>query len=380
MVSVGDVDGKRYLLVRSLAGEVALASPAPDALKIRAVQWVDDSHLLLSASGTALDFADLGRAEYGFSVNVNVAENTAKPLFTGDARFPPFGYGVEASYVVNGKPYVFVASLSKGGAATGSHLVGQSSNAFEHYYPDLWRVDLTTGEAALVTRGTPTIAEWAVASDGTITGYSDFREVDSTWLLYQGEKQLMKRKSTRLQTSLDGLGRTADTMLVLDQSHSEDQWLEVDRAGAATRLWAGENVTSVLRSAGAGLLVGAVIDHGRFDFFDPKWQANVSAATRPFHGVVTVVSTDDAVDKVIVHTTGAGDAGTYYLVDLSAKRADIVANDYPDVPADQVGDVKLVKYRASEGLELDGVLTAAAGAQAGKPACDRAAARRADRN
>ncbi len=31
--------------------------------------------------------------------------------------------------------------------------------------------------------------------------------------------------------------------------------------------------------------------------------------------------------------------------------------DYPDVPADEVGEVKLVKYKASDGLDLDGVLT-----------------------
>jgi dipeptidyl aminopeptidase/acylaminoacyl peptidase len=357
MVSVGDVEGKRYLLVRTLAGDVKLASPSPDALKIRNVEWVDEDHLLLSATGTALNFADLGRAEYGFSVNVNVADKTAKSLFTGDARFPGFDYGVVASYVINAKPYAFVASISRGGAVTGSHLVGQSSDAFEHYFPDLWRVDLKSGEATLVTRGTPTIDEWAVGPDGAVAGFTDFRDVDSTWLLYRGDKLLMKRKSARAQTELDGLGRTTDSLLVLDQSQSEDQWLEVDRAGAATRLWPGENVTGLLRSAGAGLLVGAVIDHGRFEFFDPTWQANVSAATRPFHGVVTVVSTDDAVDKVILHTAGAGDAGTYYLVDLTAKRADIVANDYPDVPADQVGAVKLVKYKASDGLELDGVLT-----------------------
>jgi dipeptidyl aminopeptidase/acylaminoacyl peptidase len=357
MVSVGDVDGKRYLLARTLTGDVKLAAPSPDALKIRNVRWVDDDHLLLSATGAALDFADLGRAEYGFSVNVNLPKKTAEPLFASDPRFPGFGYGVVANYVIGAKPYAFVASLSKEGASVGSHLISRDSGSYERFYPDLWRVDLTTGNADLVTRGTPEIDEWAVAPDGAVTGFSNYHALDSTWLLFQGDKLLMKRKSARDQTELDGLGRTADTMLVLDQSQGEDQWLQVGRDGATTRLWAGENVTTVLRNASTGLLVGAVIDHKRFEFFDPTWQAKVTAATRPFHGVVSVVATDEAVDKVIVHTTGAGDSGTYYLVDLTAGRADIIANNYPDVPADQVGEVKLVKYKASDGLGLDGVLT-----------------------
>src|SRR5581483_4913533 len=61
--------------------------------------------------------------------------------------------------------------------------------------------------------------------------------------------------------------------------------------------------------------------------------------------------------KFIVHTSGPGDSGTYYLVDLATKRADIIANGYPDVPADAVGEVKLVDYKAGDGLALQGVLT-----------------------
>ncbi len=357
MVSVGDVDGKRYLLVRTLTGEVKLAAPAPDALKIRDVQWVDDDHLLLTATGAALDFVDLGRAEYAFSLNVNLAKKTAAPLFAGDPRFPGFGYSVVASYVIGGKPYAFVASISKDGAEVGSRLVGRNSSGYGRYFPDLWRVDLTTGNASVATRGTPEIDEWAVAPDGAVTGFSNFHIPNSAWLLYRGDKMLMRRKSARIETELQGLGRKADAMLVFDQSQGEDQWLEVGPDGVTTRLWAGENVTSVLRSPSTGLLVGAVVDHKHFEFFDPAWQAKVTAARKPFHGWVNVVSTDEAVDKVVVHTTGAGDSGTYYLVDLTAGHADIIANDYPDVPADQVGEVRLVKYKASDGLDLDGVLT-----------------------
>ena len=363
MVSVGDVGGKRYLLVRTLAGEVRLATPA-DKIKVRGVQWVDDDHLLLTASGATLAMADLGRAEYAFTVNVNIPAKTADGLFSSDPRFPGFGYDVLASYEINSKPYAYVASVSKGGASTGTRLVGEASGYYDHFYPDLWRVDLTTGSADLVAKGTQDIETWAVGPSGAIAGYSDFYDQNSTWVLLRGDSALMKRKSARDLTNLEGLGRTADAMLVFDQSQGEDRWLEVDPSGLTSRLWEGENVTGVLRSPTTGLLVGAVVDHSRFEYFDAAQQAKIDAATRPFHGTVTIDSTTEAIDKVILHTEGAGDSGTYYLVDLSAHRADIIANDYPDVPSDQVGDVKLVTYKASDGLELDGVLTLPPGREA----------------
>jgi len=104
-------------------------------------------------------------------------------------------------------------------------------------------------------------------------------------------------------------------------------------------------------------LAGAIIDNASIKFFDPARQAKIDAAAKPFHGRLRIESATDAVDKVVLHTDGLGDSGTYYLVDLKTHRADILDNDYPDVPADQVGAVRQVTYQASDGTALNGVLT-----------------------
>ena len=90
MVSLGDVDGKRYLLVRTVAGDVRLASLSAPALKIRNVQWVDDRPpVALRRLARRLISAILGGRSMAFpSVNVNLANKTAQPLFAHDPRSP----------------------------------------------------------------------------------------------------------------------------------------------------------------------------------------------------------------------------------------------------------------------------------------------------
>ena len=51
LASVGDVNGKRVVLVRTLTGTVLFASPVGNE-KVRSIDWVDDDHVLVTVSGT----------------------------------------------------------------------------------------------------------------------------------------------------------------------------------------------------------------------------------------------------------------------------------------------------------------------------------------
>ena len=356
MVSVGDVSGKRYLLVRSLAGEVRLAVSA-EGVKVRDITWVDDGHVLVTVSQTGENYGDLGRQEYFAIISIDTVAGKSHLLFDKDPRFIALSDGLVATYVIGAKPYAFVWNVPREGAPTGSRLSGRSDAEFTRWWPDLYRIDLTSNQVDLAAKGNPNIESWAVNPDGGIAGYSNFYPNTSDWRLYRGETELMARSSPRQLTRLWGLGRSADTMLVFDQSGVVDQWIEIGGGGHTQVLWPGDNVTGVLRDPVTGLVTGAEIDDSSFKFFDSGLQANIDAATKPFKGRIVVDSTTSAVDKVILHTDGAGDSGTYYLVDLRSHRADIIANDYADVPADQVGEVRGVNYTAADGMALDGVLT-----------------------
>jgi dienelactone hydrolase len=358
MVSIGDVDGKRYILARTVAGAVQLAVPA-DKVKVRGITWVDDRHVIVQITVTKYNYVDLDRSEYGVYVNIDIANKKSNVLFSHEPRFEAANARLIATYVIGGKPYAYLSNIGKEGKVNGSLLEGQYDA--DHYWPDLWRIDLTTNFIERVAHGTIDIDNWAVDPSGGIAGYSNFYNKTSTWALYHGETRLMQNRSVREEVSLEGLGRVPGSMLVHDASGAEDKWIEIAADGKAQTLWDGENVTNVLRSGATGLVIGALIDNARWAFFDPNRQARIDAAEKPFKGTLTLESATDALDKVILHTGGQGDSGTVYLIDMASHSASVIANDYPDVPPDQVGQVRKVSYKAADGTVLDGVLTLPAG-------------------
>jgi dipeptidyl aminopeptidase/acylaminoacyl peptidase len=357
IASIGDSQDKRYIEVRTLTGQVRMVVPIQTSkIKIREINWVDDNHVLVLASATFSSF-DLDRGETGFILSLDLNARTVTTLFSHDPRFTDVGYQLLATHVIDSKPYAFLSNVPKEGVAIGSRVASDSTAVYRRYFPDLWRIDLTTNTIERAAHGSPNIDGWAVSPDGSIAAVSNFDTQTSTWTLYHGSTELMRRRSVRLLTGVAGLGRTPGSVMVFDRSGAVDRWIEVAADGSTETLWPGENVTGELRSETTGLLIGAVIDNVAFKLFDPAHQAKIDAATKPFHGRIKLDSATEAVDEVVLHTEGVGDSGTYYLVNLKTHRADIIDNDYPDVPPDQVGEVREISYQAADGTALDGVLT-----------------------
>ena len=65
LASVGDVNGKRVVLVRTLTGTVLFASPVGNE-KVRSIDWVDDDHVLVTVSGTG-SFDQIDISEFFFT-------------------------------------------------------------------------------------------------------------------------------------------------------------------------------------------------------------------------------------------------------------------------------------------------------------------------
>jgi dipeptidyl aminopeptidase/acylaminoacyl peptidase len=150
-------------------------------------------------------------------------------------------------------------------------------------------------------------------------------------------------------------------VLVYGQA-DHDKLIEIEADGKATVLATGVPVSGLFHSQATGLLLGLQTGEQQTTFFDPLLQARATAALKPFlksHGRrrVEIVSFTDDLNEIVLYTGGDGDSGAYYLVNLTTNRADIIDNDYPDVADQQVGAVREVAYKASDGFDLDGVLT-----------------------
>jgi len=356
IVSIGDIEGKRYILVRMISGQTLLAAPIEDS-KVRDIIWVDENHILINITKSDYWLYETNIVELLVTLSIDLATGKSALLFQNNIKFRIFHSGLLASYVIDGHPYAFIANTPREGLTVGSRLQSDSNAFFTRGYPDLWKIDLSTNHIDLAAHGTQTIDNWVINPDGEVASYSNFDDKSSTWMLFHGETLLLKKVSKRDQINLYGLGRTYGSSIVFDQSDG-DKLIEVGADGQLKTLVEGRVLKGLVRSPTTGLLLGVNLDDGQFQMFDPARQANLNAVTRPFAAKhVQIESTTDAVDEVILRTSGKDDSGTFYLVNLKTHRADIIDNDYPGVASDQVGPVSKYLYKASDGLDLDGVLT-----------------------
>jgi dipeptidyl aminopeptidase/acylaminoacyl peptidase len=79
---------------------------------------------------------------------------------------------------------------------------------------------------------------------------------------------------------------------------------------------------------------------------------------------VSVVSTNRNEDKFIVATSGDKTRGQRYLYDKATKKLDLLADVSPWLPAAELADMKPVKYKSRDGLEINGYLTLPKGVSA----------------
>jgi dipeptidyl aminopeptidase/acylaminoacyl peptidase len=67
---------------------------------------------------------------------------------------------------------------------------------------------------------------------------------------------------------------------------------------------------------------------------------------------------------MIVFTDGGDDSGTYWFVNIDKGSADPLGKAYPTVTSKDVGPVRMIDYKAADGLDLHGVLTLPPGREA----------------
>ena len=96
--------------------------------------------------------------------------------------------------------------------------------------------------------------------------------------------------------------------------------------------------------------------------FEPSAAARVRGTLKAFpNESVDLASWSQDFAKIIVFTSGSGDSGTYWLVDIPTGDAKPLGYSYPSVEADDVGTIQVVDWKPADGLELHGVLSLPAG-------------------
>jgi dipeptidyl aminopeptidase/acylaminoacyl peptidase len=363
MAFVASTPQGRQLTITDLSGHV-LASFATGKAKVRRLEWVGDDHFLLTLSAT-INTQGVFLAEKMELSQVLVGSLKSKKVFvalTGNKYLMPVVYGQWGAYEKDGHAYAYFSTITMEGSGD-SHVDFSRPDAIviNHGWTDLYRVDLESGDIQKAAGGSKYTAGWAIASDGSIAGHAKADDETGDWRLYADpEERHLLYKTTSLTGEVDfTVGRRPGTLLLSVNGKTPTE-IDTAKPDQKTELFKDYRDTiDYLRSAD-GYLAGVVVEADRpyAAFLDPAVQAKFDTATKPFKGkTIWFVSADRAWNKWLLLTQGDGDSGTYYLVDLAAHKAEIVGTEYPEIDTPDVSDSRIFKYKAADGLELEGVLT-----------------------
>jgi acetyl esterase/lipase len=235
---------------------------------------------------------------------------------------------------------------------------------------DLYRVDLDSGAETLAARGGRDADDWVVGPDGEVIARATRREQTGDWSVQTGKfnGQTLASGNSKLSGASIERGKTPDTLLVEFPIEQGVTYQEVPLSGDLTK--AGPKITTA-----DGILLDPVSQLwiGTFErgdtltptFFDPQTEARAQAMMKAFPGLsVRLESFTPGLARMIVETSGAGDSGTFWLVDIATGKASIVGQEYPDVTDAYVGPIEMVDWKAADGLDLHGVLNLPPGREA----------------
>jgi len=361
-------NGKPKLVVSKLDGPVLISADLGDQ-KLRDVLWLDNDHIL--AQTTKYVFSDVftsSQAEVATSIIVNTATLNPLIVFKGHPKIFPTTYGYFGRASKAGKSFAFFGGLTLGGS--GSAFMDFDTNQFKitHNHTDLYKVDTDTGDPEAISYGSERRdTEWVVDAGGGIVARAEYDERDTTWRLY-GDAGDRSQVTTAPDPTGDidvlGLGRTPDSILVAQPSASTGDFERIEYRmrpnDPGSRPFGDAGIGEDIRDPLSGLLIGGVTnsDTPRTILFDPALQAKFDKVARALAPeTVTLTSTTPNLDRMIVLAEGPGDSGTYFLVDLAGGKVQAVAWRYPSILQDAVGAIRIVDYKAADGLQMQGILT-----------------------
>ncbi len=356
------VNEARMFAVTGEEGKVLYSVTISDT-KARDIRWVGEDHVLVVLSSTfnaPLDFRFAH--ELASVINVRLSDKKVFRIFEQHKDVSQVVFGDYGSAEIDGHTYGYFGALTLARTSAGYF--------FQKGWPDLYRVDLDSGEKMRVAKGSAEHRGWVVAADGTIVAHARYRDKTGLWQLYAGNnrgKLLFEKSSMLGRIYLIGKGRSAGTALIADSEGDEDTLIELSVSdNRQEQLCDDMYADNYAEDPDTGHILGCLSkDAPQALLFDSKLQARFNGTRRAFPGhQMHLVSFSRNMDRLIVFTDGGDDSGTYWMVDIAGGRADPVGRAYPSIRSADVGPTSLFSYKASDGRQMEAVLTLPPGREA----------------
>ncbi len=364
-------DGKRMAFVRTHGDErnlyvvdlstgKKLGSARVGDTKLRGIEWMDNDHLLASVSTTSLPPAGfLGpRQEWFELISYDLLKDRLTPIsfrVQGENTFNCAAGNIEVRQV-QGVTTLFVEGAFVGGF---------------YYLPGLFTFEPATGQMRLIRRAPEPKGterkdmEWIVDETGRVAADYRFDDRDKTWALNLYTENQPKALSGKAGVDRPWIvGFDSSGKSIVMGMLENDEWVRRPIAlsdgsmGPPLKLADGSRLHNEIIDRRTGRILGG---HRGFNelnyvFLDNEMQAHWDAVLRAFPDErVELESYSDDFSPFVVRVFGAKDGYSYALFDWYSHRAQVLESVYEGLT--HVSEVKVVRYKAADGLEIPAMLT-----------------------
>lgn len=245
-------------------------------------------------------------------------------------------------------------------------------------YPAVYQADLGTGKMTVVLEPQPPIVDWYADTQGVVRagrgyqggfmrfyvrapGETSFRhiagvryeeiegEIDTVRIPSTGDKSFVV---TNEKTGRFGLYEFDWKTGEIGKALYENAKVDIDDF---TLTDDGNAVEAVYYTD----------DRPRVEWFDPTLKAIQGEIDEALPGRMNfILNTSDDRKKVILWTMTASDPGAYFLYDRPQEQMARLATPYEGLKGKQLSEVRVVSYKARDGLEIPAYLTLPAGREA----------------
>ncbi|CAN5539937.1 S9 family peptidase [soil metagenome] len=357
---IATVNDERHIIVKSLSGPV-LASTKVAFRKIRSVQWADQDHLIIIASSTGAieDVSYVGEQFQAVSFNIRTGKFAILPTKAMDTLLNVVAGRVQPG--VDGKTPVLYMPL----------YVTVANNMQRHNgHLDLYKINLDSGQALRVQMGDTDTYDYLAKADGTVLAKASSKENERdnsrTWTLSLrkggGWQQVFSTTAATDTPDLWGISPDGQSVIIDTWDEENHIWRPTLISLADGKLGAyigpKREQESLIDSNGTVIAFFHNEEFLEYDFLDPKIKTLWPAFRSAFKGQqVELKSWTPDFGKLILYVTGSNSPGGYYLADTVSKRVEPIGSSYPKVAAADIATVRMIHYAATDGLDIEAVLT-----------------------
>lgn len=358
---VGIIENERRLAIIGADQKIKAMIPM-GMTKLSYVDWAGEDRVLVATHKTeplGIGFTE-DKHEFTNVIVVPTDGSKLRVVFGDKAAMAHAIFGSYGVRQVAGRSLGFFAGIElKRGAALNDYI-------FDGSNPALMSVDLASNKTHLVSAGPAENhwRDWLVDGQGVVRVLLDVSQTSGEWKIsVPGSGLLATGKDAHGDISLLSFGKDGSSVIysVLDRQENATRWFEVPLAGGTPQeILANIDIKRIYIDPANGRMQGYLEDGAppKPVLYDPANQAAVQRIYRSFGKLhVSIVQWTPGFGHVLIHTSGNGDSGTWYLIDMAGLKADMVGFDYPLIEPADVGPISEVTYKAADGLTMSGILT-----------------------